>query len=65
MLASLNKNLKSALRRKRRLQKKARQLSNEDLVAVLTMREENGSQSAASLAEHGDEHEEEDASEDH
>ena len=62
---SLNKNLKNALRRKRRLQKKARQLSNEDLVAVLTMREENDSRSAASLAEHGDEHEEEaDASED-
>ena len=62
---SLNKNLKNALRRKRRLQKKARQLSNEDLVAVLTMREENDSRSAASLGEHGDEHEEEaDASED-
>ena len=62
---SLNKNLKNALRRKRRLQKKARQLSNEDLVAALTMREENDSRSAASLAEHGAEHEDEaDASED-
>ena len=62
---TLNKNLKNALRRKRRLQKKARQLSNEDLLAVLTMREENDSRSAASLAEHSDEHEEEaDASED-
>ena len=60
----LNKTLKNALRRKRRLQKKARQLSNEDLVAVLTMREENDSRSAASHAEHSDEHEEDDASED-
>ena len=61
----LNKNLKNALRRKRRLQKKARQLSNEDLVAVLTMREENDSRSAANLAEHGAEHDDEaDASED-
>ena len=55
----LNKNLKNALRRKRRLQKKARQLSNEDLVAVLTMREENDSRNAASHAEHSDDHEEE------
>ena len=46
----LNKTLKNALCRKRRLQKKARPLSNEDLVAVLTMREENDSRSAASHA---------------
>ena len=61
----LNNNLKNALRRKRRLQKKARQLSNEDLVAVLTMREENDSRNAASHAEYSDDHEEKaDASED-
>ena len=59
----LNKTLKNALGCKTRLQK-ARQLSNEDLVAVLTMREENDSRSAASHTEHSDEHEEDDASED-
>jgi molecular chaperone GrpE (heat shock protein) len=34
--------LKNAQRRKRRLRTKARQLSNEDILAVLLMRQEQG-----------------------
>ena len=45
----LAKELKNAQRRKRRLKGKARQLSNEDLLAVLLMREE-GAAAASSNA---------------
>ena len=43
----LAKELKNAQRRKRRLKGRARQLSNEDLLAVLLMREEGGASSSA------------------
>jgi len=46
----LAKELKNAQRRKRRLKGKARQLSNEDLLAVLLMREE-GATTASTNAE--------------
>ena len=39
--------LKNAQRRKRRLRTKARQLSNEDILAVLLMRQEQGPMRAA------------------
>ena len=44
----LAKELKNAQRRKRRLKGRARQLSNEDLLAVLLMREEAGNMGGAS-----------------
>ena len=44
----LAKELKNAQRRKRRLKSKARQLSNEDLLAVLLMREEGATAANAS-----------------
>ena len=43
----LAKELKNAQRRKRRLKGKARQLSNEDLLAVLLMREEGAAPGSA------------------
>ena len=46
----LAKELKNAQRRKRRLKGKARQLSNEDLLAVLLMREETATGTSASAA---------------
>ena len=46
--------LKNAQRRKRRLRTKARQLSNEDILAVLLMRQEQGTARAANdLDENG------------
>lgn len=41
MRQKLARDLRNALRRKRRLKSKARMLSNDDLVAVLLMRKEN------------------------
>ena len=46
----LAKELKNAQRRKRRLKGKARQLSNDDLLAVLLMREETAAAAGASRA---------------
>ena len=47
----LAKELKNAQRRKKRLKTKARQLSNDDLLAVLLMREEASQDAAESTSE--------------
>jgi molecular chaperone GrpE (heat shock protein) len=44
---ALSKDLKNAQRKKRRLQARARQLSNDDLLTVLLMRDSNAAESEA------------------
>ena len=50
---AIQKQFKNAQQRKRRLKARARQLSNEDLMAVMLMREEQASASASTSASSG------------